>query len=175
MLLVCSLFVLTLVPTRPSLSPPPGVCPDMVTIGKPMGNGHPVSAVVTSHEIADRFIEAQGHESPEGVGVASESVAQLSMTGAPQYCSDPVSLAIAEAVLTAIEEEELQSRAKRLGDYVMAGLRGLMEKHSCIGDVRGHGLFIGFELVRSRDTKEPDGKLAVALIHRWEEGSLCNY
>lgn len=83
-----------------------------------------------------------------------------------QYTSDPVSLAIAEAVLTTIEEEGLQGRARQVGNHVMKGLRELMEKHSCIGDVRGHGLFIGFELVKNRDTKEPAGQLAVELIHR---------
>ena len=69
-------------------------------------------------------------------------------------------------MLTTIEEEGLQAWSKQLGGYVMGRLRELMEKHSCIGDVRGSGLFIGFELVKSRETKEPDGELAVELIQR---------
>lgn len=53
-----------------------------------------------------------------------------------QYCSDPVSLAMAEAVLTVIEEEGLQAHAKKIGDYLMRKMREMMEKHPCIGDVR---------------------------------------
>ncbi len=137
-----------------------------------MGNGHPISAVVTTHEIAMKFVKARGEGCMDEVCGGTLPPSTLGLCPLPpppslQYTSDPVSLAIAEAVLTAIEDEGLQARAKQLGDYVMDGLRGLMEKHPCIGDVRGHGLFIGFELVKSRDTKEPDGQLAVELIQRW--------
>ena len=76
-----------------------------------------------------------------------------------QFCSDPVSLAIAEAVLTTIEEEGLQENAKRLGTYIMDGLKRLMEKHPCIGDVRWVVVLYtdrkgasGFESISSRMT-----------------------
>ena len=66
-----------------------------------------------------------------------------------------MSMAIADSVLSVLEEEGLQENARVIGDYLMAELKKLQEKHSCIGDVRGSGLYIGVELVKDRDTREP--------------------
>ncbi len=118
-----------------------GVVPDMVILGKPMGNGHPIGAVVTTTEIADGF--AQGPEFFSSFG------------------GNPVSCAIGRAVLEVIEKEDLQSCAKLVGDHLMANLRLLQKKYVQIADVRGSGLFIGVELV---DTKGKPGTGVAAYI-----------
>ena len=112
-----------------------GVVPDIVTLGKPMGNGHPLAAVITTPEIAASF--ANGMEYFNTFG------------------GNPVSCAIGLAVLEVIQEEGLQKHALEVGSYFLEGLRQLQEKHALIGDVRGSGLFIGIELVKDRGTLEP--------------------
>ena len=112
-----------------------GTLPDLVTLGKPIGNGHPVGAVVLRRELAERF---------------SAHARFFSTTG-----GNPVSCAAAIAVLEVIEREALRENARRVGAELAAGLRGLASRHALIGDVRGAGLFIGVELVRDRATKEP--------------------
>lgn len=77
-------------------------------------------------------------------------------------------MAIAEAVLVVIEEEGLLQNAKELGDYLMEELRALQEKHKCIGDVRGRGLFIGVDFVKDRETREADVQLAKSIKFRYE-------
>ena len=69
-------------------------------------------------------------------------------------------MAIGEAVLDVIEEERLQERSLELGEFMMESLLALKEKHSCIGDVRGAGMFLGVDLVKDRETQEPDRALA---------------
>ncbi|HEV8482938.1 MAG TPA: aminotransferase class III-fold pyridoxal phosphate-dependent enzyme, partial [Blastocatellia bacterium] len=115
-----------------------GVAPDIVTLGKPIGNGHPLGAVVTTPEIAASF--ANGMEYFNTFG------------------GNPVSCAIGLAVLDVIEADRLQENALKVGARLMSGLRELMEEHSLIGDVRGLGLFVGVELVldRERLTTAPD-------------------
>ncbi len=83
-----------------------------------------------------------------------------------QYGGNPVSMAIADAVLSVIEEEELQAHAEEVGSDLLQGLEGLMENHVCIGDVRGVGLFIGVELVKDRESKEPDAELAHTVMNQ---------
>lgn len=112
-----------------------GVVPDIVTMGKPMGNGHPLAAVVTTPAIAASF--ANGMEYFNTFG------------------GNPVSCAIGLAVLDVLEDEQLQQRALTVGAHFQAALRGLQDKHELIGDVRGEGLFLGVELVTDRRTKEP--------------------
>ena len=112
-----------------------GLSPDIVTMGKPMGNGHPVSAVATSLEIMGAFRNAFGYFNTFG--------------------GNPVSCAAANAVLDVIETEKLQKNAETTGNYTRQGLKKLAEKHSIIGDVRGSGLAIGAELVLDRNTKKP--------------------
>lgn len=117
-----------------------GVIPDIVILGKPMGNGHPMGAVVTTDEIADAFDNGMEFFSSFG--------------------GNPVSCAIGDAVLNVLEEEQLQQNAKTVGDYYLQELARLQQKYECIGDVRGSGLFIGFEFVKNRFTLEPDTELA---------------
>ena len=114
--------------------------PDIVTMGKPIGNGHPLGAVVTTRAIADAF--ANGMEYFNTFG------------------GNPVSAAIGLAVLDVIEEEGLRAHARDTGERLLAGLRELAARHEAIGDVRGLGLFIGVELVRDRETREPHPELA---------------
>jgi 4-aminobutyrate aminotransferase-like enzyme/Ser/Thr protein kinase RdoA (MazF antagonist) len=111
------------------------VIPDMVVLGKPIGNGHPLAAVVVTNEIADAFNNGMEYFNT--------------------YGGNPVSMVTGKTVLEIIQKEELQHHALETGNFLMEGLRKLMEKHPIIGDVRGHGLFIGAELVRDRNTLEP--------------------
>ena len=122
-----------------------GVVPDIVVLGKPMGNGHPIGAVVTTRAIAEAF--ANGMEFFSTFG------------------GNPVSASAGLAVLDVVEEDGLQSRATRLGDRFMDGLRALQSRYSIIGDVRGRGLFLGVELVRDRTTLEPAATEATMLVN----------
>lgn len=112
-----------------------GLVPDLVTMGKPMGNGHPIAAMVSRPDIMERF----GRE------------ARYFNT----FGGNPVACAAAQATLAVIQEEGLQANAARTGQYLREGLRALAERHPLIGGVRGDGLFIGVELVRDRATKTP--------------------
>jgi 4-aminobutyrate aminotransferase-like enzyme/Ser/Thr protein kinase RdoA (MazF antagonist) len=122
------------------------VVPDIVVMGKPIGNGHPMSAVVTRREIADRF--ANGMEFFATFG------------------GNPVSCAIGEAVLDVIEEEGLQAHAKKIGHHLIKGLTTLKTAHPLVGDVRGLGLFIGIELVLDRQKLTPATKEAADMVNR---------
>ena len=115
------------------------VVPDMVILGKPIANGHPMGAVVCTTEIAESF--------EKGVEFFSS------------FGGNPVSCAIAKAVLEVIEEEGLQENAREVGNYYQQLLKALAKDHACIGDVRGMGLFIGIEIVKA-GTKEPNTELA---------------
>jgi 4-aminobutyrate aminotransferase-like enzyme len=112
-----------------------GVVPDIVTLGKPMANGHPVSAVVARAELVTEF---------------TSKVMYFNTFG-----GNPVSCAAANAVLDVLEHERLQDHARDVGDYTLAGLAKLAAKHDIIGDVRGRGLFFGAELVTDRGAKSP--------------------
>ncbi len=125
-----------------------GAVPDIVTMGKPMGNGFPLAAVFTSPEIAASLGDMEWFSSTGG---------------------NTVSCAIGEAVLDVIEEERLMQRATELGIRFIQGLRELQAKHLIIGDVRGRGLFIGFELVRDRDTLEPAAEEAERIVGEMRE------
>jgi 4-aminobutyrate aminotransferase-like enzyme len=126
-----------------------GVLPDMVTMGKPMGNGHPIAAMVARPEILDRFGERTRYFNTFG--------------------GNPVSCAVGQAVLEVIESEGILENARDVGAYLRDGLRGLAQRHEAIGDVRGAGLFIGVELVRDRATREPDGKATAKLVNGLRE------
>ena len=115
------------------------VVPDMVILGKPMANGHPMGAVICTSDIAETF--------EKGVEFFSS------------FGGNPVSCAIALSVLEIIEEENLQENAKIVGDYYESLLAGLQKKYPCIGDVRGSGLYLGVEIVKD-NTMEPDTELA---------------
>ncbi|WP_456427817.1 aminotransferase class III-fold pyridoxal phosphate-dependent enzyme [Rhodocaloribacter sp.] len=126
-----------------------GAVPDVVTMGKPIGNGHPMAAVVTTPEIAASF--ANGMEYFNTFG------------------GNPVSCAVGLAVLDVIEEEGLQANARRVGTYLTERLTALMARHPLVGDVRGRGLFLGVELVRDRATLEPAAEAAAEIVNRAKE------
>jgi 4-aminobutyrate aminotransferase-like enzyme/Ser/Thr protein kinase RdoA (MazF antagonist) len=114
------------------------VVPDIVVLGKPMGNGHPIGAVITTSEISASF--------EEGVEFFSS------------FGGNPVSCAIGKAVLEVIEEEKLQKNAQTTGEYYKSLFTELKNIYSCIGDVRGSGLFLGIELID--EAGNPNPKLA---------------
>lgn len=115
------------------------VMPDVVIVGKPIANGHPMAAVITTEEIAKSF---------------SKGVEFFSSFG-----GNPVSCAIGLSVLEVIEEEKLQKNAKLVGDYYISLFKELQKKYTCIGNVRGVGLFIGIEIVKL-NTTNPNTELA---------------
>jgi 4-aminobutyrate aminotransferase-like enzyme len=118
----------------------PPAHPDIVTMGKPMGNGHPVAAVVAIEEVGASFDTGMEYFNTFG--------------------GNPVSMAVAGAVLDVIEEEGLQDHAARVGARLLDGLRSLMERHRVVGDVRGIGLYLGVELVTDREGRTPAPALA---------------
>jgi 4-aminobutyrate aminotransferase-like enzyme/Ser/Thr protein kinase RdoA (MazF antagonist) len=112
-----------------------GVVPDIVVLGKPIGNGFPLAAVIANEEIAASFNNG--------------------MEFFATFGGNPVACAAGLAVLDVLRDEQLQSNARGVGAQLFEGLRRLMEKHTLVGDVRGSGLFLGVELVRDRKTLEP--------------------
>ena len=129
-----------------------GVTPDIVTLGKPIGNGHPMAAVVTTPEIASAF--ANGMEFFSSFG------------------GNPVSAAVGMAVLDVLEAERLQENALTTGRYLKAQLARLAGLHALIGDVRGEGLFLGVELVRDRATLEPATAEAGDIVNLMREAGV---
>ncbi|KAH9518582.1 hypothetical protein Btru_005706 [Bulinus truncatus] len=127
-----------------------GVEPDILTLGKPMGNGHPISAVITTREIAASF---------EACGVEYFNT----------YGGNPVSCAIGLAVLDIIEKDKLKENAVKIGKIIEKQLNELKEKYSLIGDVRGIGLFWGLDLVKNRITREPATEEAAYVVARLKE------
>lgn len=126
-----------------------GVIPDIVTMGKPMGNGHPLAAVVTTSEIAQAFHNGMEYFNTFG--------------------GNPVSCAVGLAVLDVIGAEQLPQNARRVGERLKAGLAALMVRHPLIGDVRGLGLFLGIELVRDHETLEPAAAEATAVVEQMKQ------
>lgn len=126
-----------------------GVVPDIVTMGKPIGNGHPLAAVAVRREIADAF--ANGMEYFNTFG------------------GNPVSCAAGLAVLETLEQENLLANASQQGTYLLEGMRHLQESYPALGDVRGRGLFLGIEMVRDRSTKEHAGEIASKIANRAKE------
>jgi 4-aminobutyrate aminotransferase-like enzyme/Ser/Thr protein kinase RdoA (MazF antagonist) len=124
-----------------------GVVPDMVILGKPMGNGHPIGAVVTTSEVAESF-----ESEPEFFS---------------SFGGNPVSCAIGTAVLRVLENEELPKHAAATGDHLLQGFESLMQRFECISDVRGSGLFLGVEF--QDPTGRPDGTLAEKICNLLKE------
>jgi 4-aminobutyrate aminotransferase-like enzyme len=125
------------------------VVPDIVVLGKPIGNGHPIGAVITTREIARSFDNGMEFFSTFG--------------------GNTVSCAIGLAVLDVMEDERLMERARIVGAALLGRLHGLADRHSLIGDVRGSGLFLGVELVRDRVTLEPAGDEAAFICDRMRD------
>lgn len=129
------------------------VVPDIVTMGKPMGDGHPLAVVVTTPEIAQAFAARSGYFNTFG--------------------GNPVSTAVGKAVLDIVEREGVLANVKQTGDYLKAGLQRLAERHRLIGEVRGKGLFLGVELVTDRAARTPAAADAAVILERLrEEGVL---
>jgi 4-aminobutyrate aminotransferase-like enzyme/Ser/Thr protein kinase RdoA (MazF antagonist) len=129
------------------------VVPDIVVMGKPLGNGHPIGAVVCRRDIAAAFDNGMEYFSTFG--------------------GNQVSCAIGLAVLEVLRDEALQEHARVVGERMLAGLRPFIDRHLLVGDVRGSGLFLGVELVRNRDTLEPGTAEASYVANRMrEEGIL---
>lgn len=126
-----------------------GATPDVVTLGKPMGNGHPVAAVVTTREIAGSFDDGMEYFNTFG--------------------GNPVSCAAARAVLAEIEERGLQRRAREVGGFLSERLRGLAARFPVIGDVRGRGLFLGVELVRDPRARTPFPEAVAYVVNRMRD------
>ncbi|MGE0126473.1 MAG: aminotransferase class III-fold pyridoxal phosphate-dependent enzyme [Blastocatellales bacterium] len=129
-----------------------GVTPDIVVLGKPIGNGHPIGAVVTTPEIAASFDNGMEFFSTFG--------------------GNNVSCAIGLATLQVTLEENLQSHALRVGNRLLDGLRPLVDRYALVGDVRGSGLFLGVELVRDRETLEPAAEEASFISNRFRDHGI---
>lgn len=126
-----------------------GVTPDIVTMGKPMGNGYPISAVITTERIVEAFQNKSHYFNTFG--------------------GNPVACAAASAVLDVMEKEQLQANSLEVGRYLMAGLTALANEQSLIGDLRGSGLFIGIDLVLDQNTREPATKKANQAVNLLKE------
>jgi 4-aminobutyrate aminotransferase-like enzyme/Ser/Thr protein kinase RdoA (MazF antagonist) len=129
-----------------------GVVPDVVVLGKPIGNAFPLAAVVTTKEIADSF--ANGMEFFSTFG------------------GNPVACAAGLAVLDVLEEERLQQHALKVGAHLRIGLQALQERYALIGDVRGSGLFLGIDLVLNRETREAAPLQASYVVNRLRENGI---
>jgi len=123
-----------------------GVVPDIVTLGKPIGNGHPLAAVITTAEIAEAF--ANGMEYFNTFG------------------GNPVSAAVGNAVLDVIEEENLQKHALTLGNYLLERWKGMSKQYPALGQVRGEGLFLGMEFVADPAQRTPCAARATYVVER---------
>jgi 4-aminobutyrate aminotransferase-like enzyme len=126
-----------------------GVAPDMVTIGKPMGNGYPMSGVIIRPEVVAEFGEKARYFNTFG--------------------GNPVAAAAGMAVLDIIRDEGLQANAADVGAHMRAGLRQLGRDYPLIGDVRGAGLFIGVEIVSDPVAKTPDAAMTTRLVNGLRE------
>ena len=122
-----------------------GVVPDIMTLGKPMANGHPVGCVVSNHDIIKIFRSGYRYFNTFG--------------------GNPVSCAAAIAVLEEIKDKQLMHQAQHVGDYARQRLTDLKSKHDCVGDIRGSGLIFGAEMVLDRKTKAPASEFTDRVIN----------
>ena len=126
-----------------------GIIPDIVTLGKPMANGHPVGGVIAHFDKINKFREGYRYFNTFG--------------------GNPVSVAAAMAVLDELEQENLVANAAMVGAYAKQGLKNLQDKYEMIGDVRGSGLIFGAEFVEDRETKAPARALAIRVMNDMRE------
>ncbi|WP_301113503.1 aminotransferase class III-fold pyridoxal phosphate-dependent enzyme [Microbacterium sp.] len=129
-----------------------GIIPDLVTMGKPMGNGHPVAGLAARAEILAPFATAVPYFNTFG--------------------GNPVSIAAAQATLSVLRDEGLQFQALRVGAELRTSLIELADRHPLVGDVRGAGLFTGLELVTDRTTKEPASAVALAVVDELRDAGV---
>ncbi len=126
-----------------------GIDPDIVTMGKPMGNGFPVAGIAVAPEVIQRFGQDMRYFNTFG--------------------GNTVAVAAAQATFDVIREEGLMANADTVGRYLRDGLVALAKQYAVIGDVRGTGLYIGVEMVRDRGTKEPNREAALAVVNGLRE------
>ena len=129
-----------------------GVVPDIMTLGKPMGAGHPISGVIARSEIIDDYRNAAMYFNTFG--------------------GNPVSCAAALAVLDVLEQEQLVENAAEVGAYVLQGLEKLQTKYDIIGDVRGRGLFFGVEMVSDRASKQAASLETKVLVNKMRHAGV---
>ena len=129
-----------------------GVVPDIVTLGKPIGNGHPLGAVVTTQRIAKTFDNGMEYFNTFG--------------------GNPVSCAIGLEVLHTIQDENLQEHARGIGETLKSGLMDILDRNSVPCDVRGRGLFLGIEFVMSTGSAEPDARTASYVVKRMKNKGI---
>lgn len=123
-----------------------GIVPDIVVLGKPIGNGHPMAAVVCRKEIAKSF--------------------ENGMEFFSSFGGNPISCAIGIEVLNILEEENLAKNAVEVGNYMIEQFKKLAKKYLIIGDVRGLGLSLGIDIVKNPLTKEPDTEFAQTIVNQ---------
>ena len=123
--------------------------PDIVAMGKPMGSGYPLSGVGTSPDVAKVF-----HEKSYYFNTTA---------------STPLQAAVGNAVLDVIEEEDLIGNVNSVGNYLKDKVKGFVEKYDMVGDVRGHGLFIGIECIEGNGNIEPNNKLATEFVEKMKQ------
>ena len=128
--------------------------PDIVTLGKPAGNGHPLGAVVTTRALARSF--------------------ETGMEYFNTFGGNPVSCAAGLAVLDVIREERLAEHAASVGEQLLAGLTALGSRYPILGQIRGWGLFLGFEMVRDPSSREPATEEARRLVNRLRDFGILN-
>ena len=128
------------------------VTPDILVLGKPIGNGHPLAAVITRQEIAKAFNNGMEYFTTFG--------------------GNPVSCAVGLAVLDVMQEEGLQAHAARVGNILLNGLKSFVGKYRMVADARGAGLFLGVELVRDLSTLEPADVEAAFIANRMREHGI---
>jgi 4-aminobutyrate aminotransferase-like enzyme len=128
------------------------VVPDIVVLGKPMGNGHPIGAVVTTNAIAEAF--------------------ENGMEFFSSFGGNPVSCKIGETMLEVIESEFLQDNALHAGNHIMEGLKEIQKDHRMIRDVRGAGLFIGIELIKEGQSDSPATEEAHRIINAMKDRGI---
>ena len=126
-----------------------GLTPDIITTGKPMGNGHPIGSVIAPHDVVEGFSKAANYFNTFG--------------------GNPVSSAAGAAVLDVIEREHLMANAASTGAYVREGLERLAARHAMIGNVRARGMFFGLELVKDPQSKQPAPDLARCIVNRMKD------
>jgi 4-aminobutyrate aminotransferase-like enzyme len=126
--------------------------PDIIVLGKPIGNGHPLAAVITRREIADAFNNGMEYFTTFG--------------------GNPVSCAVGLAVLDVLQQEGLQAHAARVGTMLLDGLKSFVGKYEMVADARGAGLFLGVELVRDPVTLEPAAEEAAFVANRMREHGI---
>lgn len=132
-----------------------GVLPDIVTLGKPMGNGHPISAVITTHEIADAY--------------------RKKYTYFNTFAGNPVSCQIANAVLDVIEDEKLQENASVVGNFLKQELEKLIDEFESVGAVYGHAMYLGVDLVVNKKTRKPDSQKALWVSEAMKQRGIIIY